>query len=300
MRKIKNSSARVKVKTNSNLTLNIVFSVIVSVLAIGIFYALSTALATEKYYVINQDLAAKTQVTETMLKEIVTAKGSAPQNAINLPQVKQGTVYTKIPLKAGDILSESNTGLNLDSSTGIPDDWSVTSFNVNSDSAVGGNIQKGDYFDIIGVSKEDGAKYLFYNVLALEVNRTENASEVNKDGKVVAIGEQMQYIVGLPADKVTELQAAIAKYGGDNGIKLVLAPKSVSYKERKTDNLNKTVLNGPEQPVDLYKGTDNTFKAILRDEKGRPVTKESCAAGEISPNSLCAQIEQNGTNHEKK
>ena len=107
-------------------------------------------------------------------------------------------------------------------------------------------------------------------------------------------------LLDYPLIKLQNLQAAIAKYGGDNGIKLVLAPKSISYKERKTDNLNKTVLNGPEQPVDLYKGTDNTFKAILRDEKGRPVTKESCAAGEISPNSLCAQIEQNGTNHEKK
>ena len=112
----------------------------------------------------------------------------------------------------------------------------------------------------------------------------------------------MQYIVGMPADKVNELQAAIAKYGSDNGIKLVLAPKSISYKERKTDNLNKTVLNGPEQPVDLYKGTDNAFKSILRDEKGRPVTKESCAAGEVSPNSLCAQIEHqnNGNNKNEK
>ena len=33
-------------------------------------------------------------------KEIETAKGSAPQNAISIQQVRQGTVYTRIPLKA--------------------------------------------------------------------------------------------------------------------------------------------------------------------------------------------------------
>ena len=127
---------------NKNLVTTLIVSIIVVVLAIALFFTLSQVLAKEDYYVLKQDVSAKTQISEDMLKKIETAKGSAPQNAISIQQVRQGTVYTRIPLKAGDVLSKSNTGLDLDSTNGIPDDWVVVSFNISSDNAAGGTSVK--------------------------------------------------------------------------------------------------------------------------------------------------------------
>lgn len=278
-------------KPKSNVTMSIAIGVIIIVLLGAIYFGLSKVLATESYYVLNADVPAKTQITERMLKEITTAKGTSPQNAINLAQVQQGSVYSKYPLKSGDVISASNTGLNLDSSTGIPDDWSITSFNISTDDAVGGNIAKGDYFDVIGVTAEGGAKYLFKNVLALEANYNQGENTVTEDGKIVQLGETVQYIVGMPSDKVAIFQHALSKY---EKIKLALAPASVKYDERKDKDLSKAfTVSDDIEVTDLYEGSDNSFANILRDQNGRPVTIEACETGKISPKSLCAEINSN-------
>lgn len=275
-------------KPKRNLSIVIIIGVSIVILTGAIFFGLSKILATEKYYVLNKDLPAKTQVLPNMLQEITTAEGSAPQNAINLAQVSQGTIYTKYPLRAGDILSASNTGIEIDTSSGIPEDWVVASFNISADDAVAGNIQKGDYFDIIGVNREEGAKYLFHNVLALEVKYNSAKNTVNAKGEVVPIGETMQYVVGMPAENVATLYHAFARY---EKVKLVLSPASLRYKDRNVTNLTNPFLhNNSVDPVDLFEGTDNSFSAVLRDDRGRPVNKANCELGVISPESLCEQL----------
>lgn len=273
---------------NKNLVTTLIVAILTVALAGALFFTLSQVLAKEDYYVLTQDIPAKTQVTEDMLKKIETAKGSAPQNAISVQQVRQGTVYSRIPLKTGDVLSKSNTGLDLDSTNGIPDDWVVVSFNISSDNAAGGNISKGDYFDIIGIDPEGGAKYMFYNVLALEVNYTQGEAKVTSDGKVVPLGEQLQYVVGVPADQAPVLLHTFEKF---KTVKLAMSPASLKYKHRDTDSLDKTYSGDfSAGAIDLFDGTDNSFTPVLRDKNGVPVTQESCKDGKISPRSLCKDI----------
>ena len=274
-------------KPKKNLAFVIGSTLGIVILAAGVFFVLSQVLATDTYYVLKQDIPAKTQVTVDMIAPITTAKGTAPQNAISKAQVSQGSVYTRIPLGAGDVLSASNTGLNIDATLGIPDTWCVTSFNINADNAAGGNISRGQYFDIVGVNSE-GAQYLFYNVLTLDVKGGQQSSTVNAQGQVVQLGETVQYVVGMPSDKIPLLHAAIKKF---DSIQLVLSPKSLSYEKRNTEYLNgQTTVNSSTKGSDLYAGTDNSFSNVLRDDKGRPVNPNTCADGVVSPKSLCDNI----------
>lgn len=283
-----------KPKKNSNLAITIVVGLIISGIAVGLFFLLQSVLATENYYVLNISVPAKTQIKPEMLEKVVTSKDTAPKNAISIEEVKQGTVYTRYALNQGDVLSNSNTGLDLDTSVGIPDDWSTTSFTLTADNAVGGNIKRGDYFDIIGITPENGAKYLFFNVLALDVKYGEVATvdaEGNKtqDNKA-EITEQIQYVIGMPSDKVPILHHALAKY---EKIKLVLSPNSLKYKERDVQDLTEIFLADNDlAPTDLYEGTDSTFSPVLRDSKGLPVNKINCDNKRIEPASLCDNIDK--------
>lgn len=274
-------------KPKKNLAFVAGASLGIVLIAGALFWVLSQVLATDVYYVLRQDIPAKTQVTSDMITPITTAKGTAPQNAISNKQVAQGTVYSRIPLSAGDVLSSSNTGLNIDTTLGIPDTWGVTSFNINADNAAGGNISRGQYFDIIGVNSE-GAQYLFYNVLTLDVKGGQQSSTVNAQGQVVQLGETVQYVVGMPSDKIPLLHAAIKKF---DSIQLVLSPKSLSYEKRNTEYLNgQATVSSSTKGSDLFTGTDSSFSNVLRDDNGRPVNPNTCADGIVSPKTLCDNI----------
>lgn len=287
--KIENNIKGKTIKPKKNLGIVILSAVGILALSGAIWYGLTTALQTEDYYVLNRDVAGKSQVTEEMLSPITTSKGSAPQNAISLNQVKQGAVYTKIPLKTGDVLSASNTGINFEAGIGIPDDWVVTSINISADDAVGGNIAKGDYFDILGVSTEEGAKYLFHNVLALDMRVNEDDTTVDKEGKVVPLGETIQYIIGMPAKDAAVLHHSLKRF---ESIKMLLSPTSIRYRERAVEDLTPVFFLNPSDyvPVDLYEGTDPTFTPVLKDENGRPVTHEACELGQIADMTLCDKL----------
>lgn len=285
--KFKKSEAK-KIKPKKNLGIVIAATLLIILLGLGIFFGLSKLLETEDYYILNVDVPAKTQVNETMLTKVSTAKGTAPKNAITLSQVRQGTVYTKIPLKTWDILSSSNTGLNLDTSTGIPESWGVVSFNISADYAAGGNIAKGDYFDVLGIKEGVASNYLFYNVLVLDRNYNEAKNVVNKEGEVIPLGETLQYIVGMPPENIAEFESALVEY---DQIVLVLSPNNARYNERNLSGLDRNFLVGANySPVDLLNGTDPTFTPILRDKNGRPVNHANCEAGVVSPISLCDQL----------
>ncbi len=266
------SKNNVQVKPKRNL-LVVVFSAVGIVVFAGVvWFSLSQLLATESYYVLNQDVGSKTQVSESMLTKVETAKGTAPKNAITQTQVAGGNIYTKIPLSAGDILTPSNTGLNIDNSTGIPDSWSVTTFSIPTISAVNGSLTKGQYFDIIGVSDSGTAKYIATNVLALDVDSGISQAEVTNDSTQSA-SDIMQITVGMPADKVALLHSALTKYAK---IELALAPKSLSYETRDNSYLDGNYQFDDITPgFDLYEGTDSTFSVVKRDENGKPIKEKN-------------------------
>lgn len=240
---------------------------------------------TETYYVLNEDVATRTQVTPEMLTAVETSDGTAPQNTIGLSEVQTGTVYTQYPLKKGDTLTESNVGGLEDISTGIPDNWVVTSFGVGADNAVGGRISRGTYFDIM-VTGDNGSFYPFVNVLALDttVDLSNASSSKAADTDEAHAGQTTQYVVGMSPEDAAKLQYVMKKYSGS--VKLVLSPRQNEYNKPELSKYSGSFsFNDGDDPTwpgksDTGEVTDSTFKDVHRDKFGKPDQKENdCSQG---------------------
>ena len=246
----------------------------VIVLAAIIFFTLSTLFSTESYYVLNENVRAKQEITPEMVVARETAAGTAPVNAIDMEYIQRGGVYSRYPLYAGDVISISNAGPLSGQSLGIPDDWAVTSFTINSTDAVGGTLGKGDYIDIMGIN-EDGAQYIFNNLLILETKFVNEEIDVNAEGQTI-VGEMIHYTVGLPVEDLAYFQSAMYNYqdGESSGlIKIIKAPYEVQYADRDVSNLDQPFkYESSTGNIDLIEGTDPTFTDVERDETGRPVS----------------------------
>lgn len=247
------------------------------VFSAGLFILLSSMFSTETYYVLNENIKAKQQVTPEMVVSRETSKGTAPINALSMEEIQRGNVYSKYPLYAGDVVSRSNSGAISDITSGIPDDWSITSFTVNSTDAAGGILSKGDYADVLGIDsqidKVDGSKYIAHNIMILEVKfMNEEYDGAAVEGQTV-VGENIHYTVGMPAKDVALFQDAIN--GDYSTIKVIKTPMESNYQERDLEGLDKLFdFNNSTNPMDEYEGTDPTFTEVERDEEGRPVVPD--------------------------
>lgn len=259
---------------------------VVSLALFGVVFSVASKLfQTETYYVLNQDIPTRTQVTEDMLEPVVTSEGTAPEAAVGLADVQTGNVYTQYPLLTGDILTMSNVGGMEDISVGIPDTWVITNFSVGADDAVGGRIQRGAYFDIM-VAGEDGTTYPFVNVLALDttVDLSNASSAEAADSEEAHEGQTSQYVVGMSPDNAAKLQNIVKNHGSD--IKLVLSPRQNEYEKPKiADYDGKFAYDRSDSPVwpgqsEAGELTDYTFTDVERDAFGRPLEKlENCSSG---------------------
>lgn len=260
--KVKSSKLPVNGK-KKNLTIIGGLGLGVVVVAGALFFGLSSMFQTSTYYELRTPVAANTQITPGMLQAQQTSKGTEPANAVSLSAVETGQVYAKYALDRGDVLLNSNAGSSKGTVSGIPDTWVTTTFNVNDTDAASGAIQKGMYFDIIGVSGNGKARYLFTDVLALNVQG--GSASTAKTGSSTA----STYTVGMPAKDIALLHSAFKTYPQ---IKLVISPKSVSYGQRDVKGLGETVSFNGSDPAsqDLYKGTDPTFSNVKRNSKGEP------------------------------
>lgn len=272
--------------------------------AAGTLYILSSLTKQDTYYVLNTNMPSRTQITSADLQPVTTSQGSAPQNAIGLDVINQGSTYTKYPLQAGDVVSASNAG-SLDTiNEGIPDNWVVVSFNPGNADPVVENLQRGDYFDmmITNAKKQDQksnpddsdmasvavGQYAFRNVMILDnpMSTTANANNDSANGATAQTQNSTQmFLVGM-----SPKNAAMLTYiTGNYDTKLVMSPKQTSYADPSTlDALYKTFnFNDylgehptgimPSKCVNSSTGeeinedcTDNTFAAQERDEFGVP------------------------------
>lgn len=233
------------------------------VVAGALFFGLSSMFQTSTYYELRTPVAANTQITPGMLQAQETSKDTQPANTISLAAVESGQVYAKYALDRGDVLLNSNAGTSKGVVSGVPDSWVTTTFNVADSDAASGSIQKGMYFDIIGISGNGRARYLFTDVLALNVQGGSTSTTKTSSGNAST------YTVGMPAKDVALLHSALKTYPQ---IKLVVSPKSVSYGVRDVKGLGDTVSFNGDSPAsqDLYKGTDPTFTNVKRNSKGEP------------------------------
>lgn len=269
----------------SNGLILIIIGVVALILFGVVFSVASKLFQTETYYVLNQDIPTRTQITEEMLEPVVTSEGTAPEAAIGLADVQTGNVYTQYPLLTGDILTMSNVGGMEDISVGIPDTWVITNFSVGADDAVGGRIQRGAYFDIM-IAGDDGSTYPFVNVLALDTTvDLGNASSADAaDSEEAHEGQTSQYVVGMTPENAAKLQNIVKKNSGD--IKLVLSPRQNEYEKPQLSEYDGTFAYNKEDsaiwPGQSEEGelTDYTFTDVERDAFGRPVEKlENCSSG---------------------
>lgn len=273
---------------------------------VGTFMFLRSIYETETYYVLNQDVPTRTAITMDMLTPVVTSHGTAPGGTPEMTQeekdaersailsaVQTGSAYSQFPLKSGDTLSPSNVGALSDISVGIPDDWVVTSFNVDYNSAVQGRIDRGTYFDIMVVGDE-GAYYPFVNVLALETATGEGTSSAGSEDESGMNSTTSVYTVGMSPENAAKLQFLQKNVGGD--MKLVLSPRQNEYASPLVEDYTglftysptddgviapgiQTVLDADGNELDLdgdgsadtREITDYTFSDIERDQFGRPL-----------------------------
>lgn len=154
-----------------------VFAIITAVAAAGvIFFVLSQAVSTTTYYVLNQNVPARSQVTAAMLTPVVTSTGGQPRNALTSADVTNTPTFAKYSLNTGDIVTSSNTGDKTALRAGVPDTDVIASFQVEAQYAVAGKLKPGDYIDIIATSTQNGAngqavaKTTLKHVLLLDVS----------------------------------------------------------------------------------------------------------------------------------
>lgn len=241
---------------------------IVIIISALIFSTLTSLFSTESYYVLNTNIKAKERITPDMVVMRETAAGTGPVNALKMEHIQRGDIYSRYPLYAGDVVAYSNAGVLSGQTLGIPDDWSVTSFSISSTDAVGGILGKGDYVDLLGVNEEEGARYIAYNMLILDVKFVNEQYDGNVNGETI-IGELMHYTVGMPAKEVALLHSALLSY---KNTKVIKAPYLLNYAKRDVSDLDTAFKYGPEiGNIDLFLGSDPTFTDVERDETGRPI-----------------------------
>ena len=157
----------------------------------GILVIVGHAADKATYYVMKTNVAARTQVTMSMLMPVSTSTTGVPPTALGLNSFARGNLYTKIPLKAGDVISSSVVGQWQSLSSTLPDGFMVASLKVSPENAVGGRIKSGDYIDIAAISSSGhaSAKIVLHHVLVLDVtvapgsiSSAANSNTLNQSG----------------------------------------------------------------------------------------------------------------------
>jgi Flp pilus assembly protein CpaB len=272
------------------------------------FLLMSTATAKDTYYVLSQDVPARTQITPNLLTEVQTSAGSVPPSALGISDLTDET-FSLYSLKAGDILTSSNTGDKLTLSEGLPKDFVVASFVADPSMAAGGNVKRGDYIDIIAliddssVTGVDGvaASYILQRVLVIdatvdldsyssdsetsEETTTGDGTEVvsdNTSDAAIRSGIPTMFTVGLSPEN-----AAILALATQQELYVVLSS---------ADSVNDGTVPGSVPPAtnggiwgnprNAGEGTDNTFGqggGVTKPETETPATEEPSAPSTPTP-----------------
>ncbi len=172
---------------------------------VGVFSLLSNATATTTYYVLNQDVAARKQITPEMLSPVTTSAGGQPGNAYDVLQVRDNVLYAKVALDRGDVISTSVAGPADRMIEEVPDDYVAASITVTADNAVAGKIKPGDYIDVIAQRDDEGgvadrlAKIVLSRVYVLDVSPGLETLQVQDEAAVGEAAQQGTTSAGLPS-----------------------------------------------------------------------------------------------------
>lgn len=111
------------------------------------------------YYVLGRDVAQRGLITVDMLVAREVNRDGVPPNTLSRDYIaRTQPVYAATALKAGDVLTASNTGRLPKLTTGLPDGTVVASIEVRAADAVGGTITVGDEVELAAVGTPPGGQ----------------------------------------------------------------------------------------------------------------------------------------------
>jgi len=262
--------------------------------AASMFALLSSVASTSTYYVLNQDVPARTQISPDMMTAVVTSEGGQPRNAATLADVQTGKVFSKFALNTGDVVSMSNSGPLTAINVGVPDSYVITSFSVEAQNAVAGRVTRGDYIDIIAVTTstngDERSKYILRNVLVLDVNSDltqvsattadSSTGATASDSAAARGGIPSLYTVGLPP-----VDAARLALAANDTLFIVLSPvqNADSGVDPEDISVNQSDLFGDATVGNAGLGTDPTFQQDGTKATDGTTTQETNPSASPSP-----------------
>jgi Flp pilus assembly protein CpaB len=143
------------------------------VAAFGTLVLLGQAAERVPYYVVNTDVAERTQITADNTDEFTAPRDSVPPTALTVDQIESGDYFARIAMVAGTpitaaVVTEGLSSLQLE----LPEGFRMASLTVSPENAAGGRIAKGDYVDVVAVSGSDTdavGRIVLQHVLVLDV-----------------------------------------------------------------------------------------------------------------------------------
>ena len=139
----------------------------------GTLMLVGQAAARVDYYVVTDNVAARTQITTENVTALSAPADSVPPTALTQSEVASGNFYTKIALSAHTALTDSVVTEGLSAlSADIPKGYVLASLLVSPENAAGGSIKRSDYVDIAAVNGTDSAataKIVLQHVLVVNV-----------------------------------------------------------------------------------------------------------------------------------
>lgn len=182
-----------------------------------------TMFKTETYYILNQDVPARTQVTADMLQPKTVSDGGAPTTAYSKEQIESKPMFTKVDMIAGEPLTASNAGDLNPVNRNIPENFTVASLSLPPVQANLGAIKPGDHIDIYYTSEDKGTQtqkstMVLQNVLVVNAGssvETANArTEKNtKSGEKSAPAVNTVYQVAVSPENAANLAVLSSQSG---------------------------------------------------------------------------------------
>lgn len=265
-----------------------------------LFGLLSQLTAKETYYVLGSDIPARTEITPDLLVEETVARGATPPNTLTPADFSEGGLFSLYALQAGDVLSASNVGTLTPLTAGLPNDFVVTSFTVDPSLAAAGNVQRGDYVDIMAVvpaaagGEENEVQYVLQRVLVIDATVNLDSFQSSEEtADEAATGDSAT--AGVSSDEVAMRSGIPELYtvglSQENAARLALASQYELFVVLSSaDSVGGSVGNGPgpvtlpmirdENAPNAGEGTDNTFGSNTGEsapEDGTDATQEPSA-----------------------
>lgn len=175
----------------------------------GVFWMFLGISDTQKYYVLTQDVPARTQITTDMLQEVVAPTGSVPPNALVLEYIAANDLFAAYPLYAGEVVSASAVAEQTPILADVPAGYVAASFSVPAENAVAGKVVRNDKIDIIASQGENmQTKVILRGVRVLDTassleSVSDDGEAADAEGDSVRTGIPTTYTVALtPIDAV--------------------------------------------------------------------------------------------------